>query len=162
MPDDSNTSFPTRDKIGLAGRPWRKIRVSSIREEPQVEAPFDFSGKVALVTGGGTGIGTATTGLLARFGADAVITSRKVENLERVSKELGAETGRRIVPVRGDVRDADSCQKVIDATLKEFGRIDFLINNAGGSYMFPFLDTPPDRFDNNMALNLREIGRAHV
>jgi NAD(P)-dependent dehydrogenase (short-subunit alcohol dehydrogenase family) len=93
--------------------------------------------------------------LLSSFGADVVIASRKVENLERVAAEVAAETGRRIEPVAGDVRDELSCHEIVDRTLDAFGRVDILVNNAGGSYMFPFLDTPVDRFDNNLALNLR-------
>jgi NAD(P)-dependent dehydrogenase (short-subunit alcohol dehydrogenase family) len=53
------------------------------------------------------------------------------------------------------VRDAASCQEIVELAVGEFGRLDILVNNAGGSYMFPFLDTPVDRFDNNVALNLR-------
>ena len=117
--------------------------------------PFDLESQVAIVTGGGTGIGEATTRLLAAFGADVVISSRKVENLERVAAAVGQESGRRIVPVQGDVRDAESCRTVVDRTVQEFGRVDILVNNAGGSYMYPFTETPVDRFDNNVALNLR-------
>jgi NAD(P)-dependent dehydrogenase (short-subunit alcohol dehydrogenase family) len=117
--------------------------------------PFGLDGQVAIVTGGGTGIGEATTRLLASVGADVVISSRKVENLDRVASEVAAETGRRIVAVQGDVRDEKSCQEIVDRTIDEFGRVDILVNNAGGAYMFPFLDTPADRFDNNVSLNLR-------
>lgn len=118
-------------------------------------SPFDLEGRVAIVTGGGTGIGTATTRLLAGFGVDAVIASRKIENLERVAVEISSATGRRIVPIQADVRDADSCRDIVEGTLREFGRVDILVNNAGGSYMFPFLETTVERFDNNMSLNLR-------
>jgi NAD(P)-dependent dehydrogenase (short-subunit alcohol dehydrogenase family) len=116
---------------------------------------FDLKGQVAIVTGGGTGIGTATTRLLAGFGADVAIASRKMENLQRVATDVAEQTGRRIVPIAGDVRDEDSCRAVVEETMGQLGRVDILINNAGGSYMYPFLDTPVDRFDNNVALNLR-------
>jgi NAD(P)-dependent dehydrogenase (short-subunit alcohol dehydrogenase family) len=117
--------------------------------------PVDLSGQVAIVTGGGTGIGEATTRLLASFGAHAVISSRKLDNLQRVAAEVEQESGTRVVPVAGDVRDEASCNALVDRTIEEFGRVDILVNNAGGSYMFPFLETGVDRFDNNMALNLR-------
>src|SRR5437016_1772703 len=122
---------------------------------PTVQFPFPLTGRVAIVTGGGTGIGEASTRLLASVGADVLISSRKQENLERVAKEVSTDTGRRIVPVRGDVREESSCRAIVDQAIAEFGRVDILINNAGGSYMFPFLETSVDRFDNNMALNLR-------
>jgi NAD(P)-dependent dehydrogenase (short-subunit alcohol dehydrogenase family) len=122
---------------------------------PTPEDPFGIAGKVAVVTGGGTGIGTATATLLARFGAMPVIASRKVENLTRVASEIEAETGKSVLSVQTDVRDADSCRDLVEATVAHHGRLDILVNNAGGSYMFPFVDTPVDRFDNNMALNLR-------
>ena len=117
--------------------------------------PFDLEGKTALVTGGGTGIGTATTRILAAFGADVAIASRKLENLERVATEITGASGRKILPIQGDVRDEASCRSMVDAAIDDLGRLDILVNNAGGSYMFPFLDTEVDRFDNNIALNLR-------
>jgi NAD(P)-dependent dehydrogenase (short-subunit alcohol dehydrogenase family) len=115
----------------------------------------DLTGQVAIVTGGGTGIGEASTRLLASFGADVLISSRKVANLERVADEVGRESGRRISAVEGDVRDEQACDMIVARAMDEFGRVDILINNAGGSYMFPFVDTGVDRFDNNVSLNLR-------
>ena len=119
------------------------------------EFPFGLEGKVAIVTGGGTGIGAAAAHILATFGCDVVIASRKFENLEKVAAEVRADTGRRVLPVATDVRDADSAVEMVQRAADEFGHLDILINNAGGAYMFPFLETPVDRFDNNMSLNLR-------
>jgi len=121
----------------------------------QLPLPVDLTGQVALVTGGGTGIGEATTRLLASFGADVLISSRKLANLERVAREVSRDTDRKILPLESDVRDESACQQIVAAAIDEFGRLDILVNNAGGSYMYPFLDTGVDRFDNNMSLNLR-------
>lgn len=117
--------------------------------------PFDLTGQVAVVTGGGTGIGEATAKLLASFGVQVAITSRKLDNLERVADEMETASGTRPLVVRGDVRDETSCREIIASTVERFGRLDILVNNAGGSYMFPMMDTPVDKFDNNVALNLR-------
>lgn len=117
--------------------------------------PFGIDGQVAIVTGGGTGIGAATAGLLAAHGASTVIGSRKVENLRRVAEDIRATTGAQVLSVEADVRDEQSCARLVDRTVSEFGRVDILVNNAGGSYMFPFLQTPVERYDNNMNLNLR-------
>jgi NAD(P)-dependent dehydrogenase (short-subunit alcohol dehydrogenase family) len=84
-----------------------------------------------------------------------LISSRKIDNLERVAAEVGGETTRRIVAMQADVRDADACGAIVDRTMEVFGRVDILVNNAGGSYMFPFLETSVDRYDNNVSLNLR-------
>ncbi len=81
--------------------------------------------------------------------------SRKIENLGRVAAEVHGETGRTVIALPGDVRDVESCQRIVGHTLEQLGRVDILVNNSGGSFMFPFLDTPVDRFDNNMSLNLR-------
>jgi NAD(P)-dependent dehydrogenase (short-subunit alcohol dehydrogenase family) len=117
--------------------------------------PFGISGQVAIVTGGGTGIGAATAHLLARYGATPVLGSRKLDNLQQVAADIRASTGQAVLAVEADVRDEDSCSRLVDQTLSELGRVDILVNNAGGSYMFPFLQTPVDRYDNNMNLNLR-------
>lgn len=120
-----------------------------------IASPFNLDGQVAIVTGGRTGIGRAITRVLASFGANVVISSRKLETLERVAGEVSEESGQRIVAIQADVREADSCRAIVDQTVGQLGRVDILVNNAGGSYMFPFLETALDRFDNNMALNLR-------
>jgi NAD(P)-dependent dehydrogenase (short-subunit alcohol dehydrogenase family) len=119
------------------------------------ESALRLDGKVAVITGGGTGIGTATARLLAQAGADVVVASRKLENLERVAAAIRADMGRTALPIQTDVRDEAAATSLIQRTIDELGRIDVLVNNAGGSYMFPFLQTPVDRFDNNVSLNLR-------
>ena len=116
--------------------------------------PEELAGKVAIVTGGGTGIGAAAARLLASAGADVVVAARKVERLEAVAAEIRA-TGRRCIAVPTDVRLEGEIERLVDRTLGGLGRIDIVVNNAGGSYLFPMEDTPLDRWDNSFNLNVR-------
>jgi len=116
--------------------------------------PEELAGKVAIVTGGGTGIGEAAARLLAASGADVVVGARKVERLEGVAESVRA-TGRRCLAVPTDVRLEEDVERLVDRTLAEFGRVDVVVNNAGGSYLFPIEDTPVDRWDKSFDLNVR-------
>jgi 3-oxoacyl-[acyl-carrier protein] reductase len=119
------------------------------------EYPFDLTDQVAIITGGGTGIGEATAKIFATQGAHSVIASRKLANLERVAGEVTGATGRRCVPVATDVREEDQVRSLVRRTIEEFGRVDILVNNSGGSYRFDLVDTPSERWDNMVSLNLR-------
>lgn len=91
---------------------------------------FDLSGKVAIVTGSGRGMGYPIALALARYGADLVLCSRTVPELERVKVEV--ETlGRRALIQRMDVTQISDIHGMVDASLKAFGHIDILVNNAG-------------------------------
>lgn len=94
---------------------------------------FDFTGRVAVITGGSGGIGSATAQLFAESGADIVLHGRKEETLQAVAERIRA-TGRRAAYATGNVRDPATAQKVIDTALEQFGRIDILVNNAGGNF----------------------------
>jgi len=121
-----------------------------------VQQGFDLSGRVAVITGGGTGIGRASARLFAAAGARLVIASRKRDNLERVAAELeqdGAEC--RVVPT--DVRRVEQCDALIERTLEAFGRLDVLVNNSGGSHSYPLESWTPERFQNMLDLNLRSV-----
>ena len=93
-------------------------------------APFDLSGRVAVVTGASRGLGQYFGRALARAGADLVITSRKKTDLEPFAEEIRA-LGRRTAPVELDVRDYPSIQRFAETAHAAFGRIDILVNNAG-------------------------------
>ena len=96
-------------------------------------APDANAGKVALVTGGGTGIGRATAMELARTGAKVVVCGRRPEPLEAVQAELGEDC----LAVRTDVRESEQVVALVDRALEHFGRIDVLVNNAGGQFLAP-------------------------
>ena len=118
-------------------------------------AQFDLSGRVAIITGGGTGIGAATARLFAEHGADSVIASRTEEDLQRVAGEVESASGRRCVPVRTDMKDEEQVVRLVERTMEEFGKIDILINNAGGTRLGPLDDLPTRAFDSAIELNLR-------
>jgi citronellol/citronellal dehydrogenase len=103
---------------------------------PGVLRPDALAGKIALVTGGGTGIGSATALELARCGADVVLAGRRSEPLEKVRAQV-AELGRRALVVATDVREQAHVERLVDRALAEFGRIDVLVNNAGGQFPAP-------------------------
>jgi citronellol/citronellal dehydrogenase len=96
-------------------------------------APDANAGKVALVTGGGTGIGRATAVELARTGAKIVVCGRRAEPLEAVQAELGEDS----LAVPTDVREPEQVVALVDRALEHFGRIDVLVNNAGGQFLAP-------------------------
>jgi citronellol/citronellal dehydrogenase len=96
-------------------------------------APDANAGKVALVTGGGTGIGRAVARELARTGAKVAICGRRPEPLEDVQAELGDDC----LAVPTDVREPEQVEALVDRTLARFGRVDILVNNAGGQFLAP-------------------------
>jgi 3-oxoacyl-[acyl-carrier protein] reductase len=117
--------------------------------------PYDLAGRVALVTGGGTGIGAATARLLAEHGGDVVIAARTVADLERTAEAVRADTGRRCLPVPTDIRVEEQVIALVQRTVDELGRIDILINNAGGTRLGPLRDLPTKAWDASFDLNVR-------
>ena len=99
----------------------------------EIFAPRLLEGSVALVTGGGTNLGKAAAVELARCGASVVIAGRR----EEVLAAACAEIGERCSWVAGDIRDVSSAQAMVSAVLERHGRLDVLLNNAGGQYFVP-------------------------
>ena len=96
--------------------------------------PELYADTVALVTGGGTGIGRATAIGFARLGADLVLAGRRAELLESAADELRDRFGRRVLTVPTNIREPSSVEALRDAAYDEFGRVDHLVNNAGGQF----------------------------
>ena len=107
--------------------------MSGLLEESEIFAPGMLSDRVALVTGGGTGLGKATAFELARCGASVVIAGRR----EEVLCEAVAEIGERSSWVAGDIREDSDARRIVDEVLARHGRLDLLVNNAGGQYFTP-------------------------
>ncbi|XP_042608431.1 peroxisomal 2,4-dienoyl-CoA reductase [(3E)-enoyl-CoA-producing] isoform X2 [Cyprinus carpio] len=93
--------------------------------------------QVAFITGGGSGIGFRIAEVLMRHGCDTVIASRNLEKLAEAAKKLTSTTGRQCLPITVDVRQPQTISAAVDETLKTFGRVDILINNAAGNFLCP-------------------------
>lgn len=96
-----------------------------------------FKDKVAIVTGGGTGIGLSIAEVLAKGGAKVVIASRKMERLIPAAKGLSRDYQAEVVPMTVNIRDLTTVEKLFDDVLEKFGRIDYLVNNGGGQFFTP-------------------------
>jgi len=115
---------------------------------------FDLTGKVAIVTGASRGLGQYMGRALARAGADLVITSRNVESLADFRAEI-ENIGRKALPLRLDVRDYDSIQKMAADAEAHYGKIDILVNNAGCNVRKPAVDVTWDEWNLVLETNLR-------
>ena len=115
---------------------------------------FDLTGKVAVVTGSGRGLGLYCARALARAGADIAVTSRKPETLDPVVKELES-TGRNVLPVGLDVGEYDSIQAMAGKVVEHFGRIDIFVNNAGCNIRKPSEEVTWDDWNRVVDTNLR-------
>ena len=119
-----------------------------------IDPLFDFSGKVALVTGGSRGLGYHMTKALAARGADVIIASRKIEACEAVASEIRS-TGRQALPYAAHIGRWAECDALINAAYSAFGRVDLLINNAGMSPACPSHEVTESLFESVVNLNFK-------
>jgi gluconate 5-dehydrogenase len=117
---------------------------------------FDLTGKTAIVTGGGSGIGRDMAQALAEAGANLVLCARKAERCEQAAEELGA-LGVEALGLRCDVRDPEEVQRVVERTTEELGRIDILVNNAGTSWGAPPEEVPLEGWQKVIDVNLTGV-----
>lgn len=116
---------------------------------------FSLEGKVALITGASKGIGEAIARNYANMGAKVVINSRKQEAVDAVANAINTEGGTAI-GVAGQVGNMEDCQKIFDATMSAFGRIDIVVNNAATNPVFgPVENTDAAVFDKIMNVNVK-------
>jgi 7-alpha-hydroxysteroid dehydrogenase len=114
---------------------------------------FLLTGQVAIVTGAGRGIGAATARTYAAAGADVVLAARTKEQLDAVADDVRSQ-GRRALVVPTDVNDNDAVTAIVDRTIAEFGRVDVVVNNAGGTMPRPFLDTSAGYLERSFHFNV--------
>lgn len=118
-----------------------------------------LDGHTAVVTGGSKGIGAAIARALAEAGADCVLAARGEADLDETATSIEAASGRRIVPVAGDLRDPDTCDRLHATVLDQFGGIDILVNCAGATRPGPFADMTDDDWLDGFALKFHATVR---
>src|SRR5947199_14620 len=117
-----------------------------------------LAGKVAVVTGGGSGIGRGIVLAMAREGADIAIADIQVLHAEKVATEVKA-LGRKVVAMKTDVTSAADVKAMVDRTREAFGRIDILVNNAGAGSTpgMPFTNNTEEDWDRTFAVNTKSV-----
>jgi citronellol/citronellal dehydrogenase len=113
-----------------------------------------MAGQVALVTGGGTGLGRVIAATLAECGADLLLAARRLEPLEAAAAELRASTGRRVEVASCNVRDREAVEALAGRAAELYGQVDVLVNNAGGQFPAPARAIRPKGWHAVVDLNL--------
>jgi len=103
--------------------------------------------KVVVITGGGTGLGKSMAKYFLEIGAKVVITSRKLDVLDKTSKELSELTNGEIFPIVCDVRSYSQIEKLLHKSIEKFGKVNALVNNAAGNFITPTERLSPKAFD---------------
>lgn len=114
-----------------------------LRSPGMITDRLRLDGRTAIVTGASRGIGAATALALAESGADLVVSARNAGDLSELASKVETSTGRRVVALPADLSDLDALPPLVEAAQSEFGRIDVVVNNVGGTMPRPFLDTSP-------------------
>lgn len=123
-------------------------------------AAADETGRVALVSGASLGIGLATARALAHAGASVAICARDPERLARAASAIAAETGAEVMPIPADFTQLEQVEAAVEAAVARFGRLDYLVNNAGSSKFGGFLDLTDQDWKNSFELKFFGYVRA--
>jgi len=103
--------------------------------------------KIIMVTGGGSGLGKSMSKYFLELGAKVIITSRNLDKLQKAADELTQETGGEVLPLACDVRDYEQVKSVVNESVKQFGKINGLVNNAAGNFISPTERLSANAFD---------------
>ncbi len=115
-----------------------------------------LSGTVALVTGASSGIGEATAKRLAADGATVAVAARRLDRLERLVDEID-DAGGKALAIEADVTDRAAAEALVERTVKELGRLDTVVNNAGVMLLGPALDAPIEEWERMVDINLKGL-----
>ncbi|MFC4404089.1 SDR family NAD(P)-dependent oxidoreductase [Gracilibacillus xinjiangensis] len=122
-----------------------------------MKANFDLSGKVAIVTGAGRGIGRALAEGLAHAGSDVVLIARTEEQVKNTANEISENTGSKTLALVCDVTDAESVSKSVKQAYDYFGHLDILVNNAGTSVRETTFELSEENWDKVMDVNFKSV-----
>jgi NADP-dependent 3-hydroxy acid dehydrogenase YdfG len=115
-----------------------------------------LEGTVALVTGASSGIGEAAARKLAGLGASVALVARRKDRLDALAEEL-TKAGGTALPIEADVTDQQQAIEAVERTVRELGRLDTLINNAGVMLLGPIVDAPTEEWDRMIAINVQGL-----
>jgi len=116
---------------------------------------FSLKGKVAIIIGGAGDIGKAIAQTYSGAGADVVISSRKQENLDKAAEEIKAQTGGKVLGIASHIAKIEESKSLVEQVMKEFGRIDILVNSSGSSFMVPLTEMEEWQWDAVMNVNVK-------
>jgi len=126
------------------------------KEEQNMDvSAFSLKGKVALIIGGAGDIGKAIAETYSIAGADVIISRRKQENLDKTAAEIKEKSKGRVVGIAAHIGKLDNSKALVDNIMKDFGRIDIVVNSSGSSFMVPLTDVEEWQWDNVMNVNVK-------
>ena len=130
------------------------IKANKLGYIPMLSTLFDLSGRTALVTGGSKGLGKAMARTLAEAGASVAISSRHEDELKSAAAEIGQESHAKVVPLAADMTHRGEVKRLAERAIAALGKVDILINNAGGNVPQPIDQITDEIWDHFVELNL--------